>query len=139
MKDQDLKNVPEEYWKEKLTSEQFKILREKGTEAPFSGDLLEENRDGMFVCGACGTALFKSETKYESTLPGLLGWPSFSDAVSNEAIELRKDKSYGMDRVEVICATCGSHLGHIFDDPSSPTGQHYCINSVSLNFKPEES
>jgi peptide-methionine (R)-S-oxide reductase len=134
MADNNLKQKPDDYWRHKLTSEQFAVLRGKGTEQPFSGDLLEENRSGMFVCGACGTPLFKSESKYESNLPGLLGWPSFAEAVSSDAVELARDSSHGMERTEVLCGMCGGHLGHVFDDNTSPTGKHYCINSASLNF-----
>lgn len=139
MDNRSMKNKPQEYWRDKLTPEQYKVLQEKGTEAPFSGKLLAENHGGVFVCGGCGTELFKSETKYASALPGLLGWPSFSDAISSDTIELINDTSHGMERVEVVCATCGGHLGHIFDDHTSPTGKHYCINSVSLDFKPKST
>lgn len=128
----------EEEWKKKLTPEQYKILRQKGTETPFSGELLNEKRDGVFKCAACGAVLFKSDSKYDSTIPGLAGWPSFSDIVASDAVELADDDSLGMHRTEVVCKNCGGHLGHLFDDDSSPTGKHYCINSVCLDFNPNK-
>lgn len=121
-------------WKKKLTAEQYRILREKGTETPFTGELLNEKRDGVFKCAACGAVLFKSDSKYDSSIPGLAGWPSFSDIVASDAVELADDDSLGMHRTEVVCKNCGGHLGHLFDDDSSPTGKHYCINSVCLDF-----
>lgn len=126
----------EEEWKKKLTPEQYHVLREQGTEAPYSGALLHNTDKGDYTCAACGTALFKSDARYKSDLPGLEGWPSFSQVAGSNAVELKPDDSLGMHRVEVICKTCGSHLGHVFDDTSSPTNQHYCINSVALDFKP---
>ena len=129
------KSLPDDEWKKKLTPEQYHILREKGTEAPFSGKLLHEEGTGDFVCAACGTVLFKSGAKYDSSTPGLMGWPSFSDVAGGGAVELVDDNSLDMHRTEVICKNCGSHLGHLFDDETSPTGQHYCINSASLDFK----
>lgn len=122
-------------WEEKLTPEQYRVLRDKGTEAPGSGELLYTDDDGMYHCAGCGNALFGSGEKYESTMPGLIGWPSFSEATTNEAITLQPDDSLGMSRTEVTCAKCGGHLGHLFDDSSSPNGKHYCINSISLNFE----
>ena len=121
--------------KERLSPEQYRVLREKGTEAPGSGELLYNFENGMYVCPVCGHDLFASSDKYESTTPGLVGWPSFSEAATSGAVELRPDDSHGMHRTEVICKTCGSHLGHLFDDPSSPNGKHYCINSAALTFK----
>lgn len=123
----------------KLTPEQFRVLREKGTEAPGSGDLLYNQALGEYSCPVCGSMLFKSDSKFESTMPGLVGWPSFSKAANNKALKLQADMSGGMHRTEVLCATCGSHLGHLFDDPDSPNGQHYCINSCALNFKPSQN
>lgn len=124
-------------WKAKLTPEQYHVLREKGTEAPFSGELLDENRPGVFSCAACGSELFSSDAKYESSVPGLAGWPSFSDVLDSGGVKLQDDSSLGMHRTEVVCSTCGGHLGHVFDgDNASPTGKHFCINSVSLGFKP---
>lgn len=119
----------EQDWKEKLTPEQYKVLREKGTEAPFSGKLLHEDRDGMFKCAACGNPLFSSNAKFDSGT----GWPSFDQALPG-AIKEIKDESHGMSRTEVVCAQCGSHLGHVFDDGPTVTGQRYCLNSVCLDF-----
>jgi len=112
------------------------VLREKGTEAPGSGSLLNNDKTGDYHCAACGALLFKSDTKFESTMPGLVGWPAFSEVASNDAVELKDDNSLGMHRTEIICKNCGSHLGHLFEnDPASATGQHYCINSICLDFK----
>ena len=124
-------------WKSKLTPEQYHVLREKGTEAPFSGKLLYNKANGKYVCAACGATLFKSDAKYDSTTPGLIGWPSFSDVASQDSVKMVNDNSFGMRRTEVVCKKCGGHLGHLFEDPSSPNGQHYCINSTSLDFKPK--
>lgn len=129
--------LSDEQWKKKLTPEQYRVLREKGTETPGSGKYLDFDEQGMYSCAACGAELFKSESKYDSTMPGLIGWPSFSEATSNKALKLKDDNSMGMHRTEVTCANCGSHLGHLFPDETSPNGQHYCINSVSLDFKPK--
>ena len=129
-----MKNVTDEEWRKKLTPEQYKILREKGTEHPFTGELLENKDSGMYVCAACGAELFSSDTKYDSGS----GWPSFWESVNPDAVELHDDSSFGMQRTEVVCANCGGHLGHVFSDgPSDKTGQRYCINSVSLDFKKE--
>jgi peptide-methionine (R)-S-oxide reductase len=127
----------DEEWRQKLTPEQYHVLREKGTEAPFSGKLLSNSETGEYTCAACGTVVFKSDAKYESHTPGLEGWPSFADVASSDKVELVADDSHGMHRTEVICKTCGSHLGHVFDDADSPTGTHYCINSAALQFMPE--
>jgi peptide-methionine (R)-S-oxide reductase len=127
--------LPDDEWKKKLTPEQYRVLRKKGTETPFSGKLLNEKGTGDYVCAACGTVLFTSDSKYDSSVPGLEGWPSFADVAGSGKVKLSEDKSLGMHRTEVTCKTCGSHLGHLFDDDSSPTGQHYCINSVCLDFK----
>jgi peptide-methionine (R)-S-oxide reductase len=121
-------------WKSKLTPEQYHVLREKGTEAPGTGALLHNDATGDYVCAGCGNVVFTSDTKYESTTPGLIGWPAFTEAAGNDAVELRPDDSLGMSRTEVVCSNCGGHLGHLFDDPSSPNGQHYCINSAALDF-----
>ena len=122
-------------WKDKLTLEQYKILREKGTEAPGSGTLLHNDKNGDYRCAACGHLVFKSDTKYDSTTPGLVGWPSFTEAANSDSVELVDDNSFLMKRTEVICKNCGSHLGHLFPDQESPNGQHFCINSVALDFK----
>lgn len=126
-------------WKDKLTPEQYRVLREKGTEAPGSGRYVDFYDDGEYHCAACGQALFSSETKYESTMPGLIGWPAFSEAASKGSVTLEDDTSLGMQRTEVLCSNCGSHLGHLFPDDSSPNGQHYCINSVCLDFAPKKA
>lgn len=122
-------------YKNKLTPEQYHVLREKGTEAPGSGSYVDFYEDGSYHCAACNAELFKSDTKYESTMPGLVGWPAFTGAADNDAIVLSDDTSLGMNRTEVICANCDSHLGHLFPDTSSPNGQHFCINSIALDFK----
>lgn len=125
-------------WKKKLTPEQYAVLRQKHTETPGSGKYLHHTEQGMYVCAACGNELFSSDSKYDSTEPGLIGWPSFSELAQNDAVQLLPDASLGMERTEVVCANCGGHLGHVFAASDSPTGQHYCINSVSLAFNPKE-
>lgn len=129
----------EEDWKKKLTPEQYSVLREKGTEIPGTGKYLNNDANGDYTCAACGNVVFKSDTKYESTIPGLIGWPSFSEAAGKNAVILQDDMSLGMHRAEATCGNCGSHLGHLFPDESSPNGQHFCINSVALDFKPKNS
>ena len=114
-------------WKAKLTPEQYRVLREKGTERPFSGALLNSKHDGQFACAACGNQLFSSDTKFDSGT----GWPSFEDALPG-AVAYHHDVSHGMERTEVTCAKCGSHLGHVFDDGPGASGKRYCINSVCL-------
>ena len=124
----------EEEWKKLLTSEQYKVLREKGTEAPFAGKYDEFFQPGTYSCAACGQELFTSETKFNSGC----GWPAFYAAKAGDRVKLTSDISFGMVRTEVTCARCGSHLGHVFDDaPQTPTGQRFCINSVSLKFTPD--
>jgi len=121
-----------------LTPEQLKILREKGTEAPFSGKYVNTKDDGMYHCAFCGAPLFSSSTKFDSKAPGLQGWPSFSDVSKSDAVKLTEDNSLGMHRVEVSCANCGSHLGHLFEDvPGEEQNKHYCINSACLAFEPQ--
>lgn len=128
------KQTTEEQWKKVLSPEQYRILREKGTELPFTGKYETFNGEGRYVCAACGAELFESGTKFDANC----GWPSFYDAKKG-AVEFHDDSSLGMSRTEVDCANCGSHLGHIFNDaPDQPTGQRYCINSVSLDFKPKK-
>lgn len=118
-------------WREDLTPEQYRVLRQAGTERPFTGEYWDHKEDGSYACAACGQVLFESGTKFESGC----GWPSFWDAVDPKRIEKRLDTSYGMRRIEVLCSRCGGHLGHIFEDGPQPTGQRYCINSASLTFK----
>lgn len=130
----DLRKKGEEYWEKKLTPEQFRILREKGTEPPFSGELLKNYEKGVYECMACGTSLFSSDTKYDSKS----GWPSFYEVIRKKNIELEEDFSQGMVRTEVKCANCGSHLGHLFEDGPKQAGLRYCINSTSLNFSREK-
>ena len=123
----------EEEWKKKLTPEQYRIMREQGTETPFSGKFYHNQDRGDYVCAACGNKLFSSDAKFDSGT----GWPSFTDPMNRENIELCEDKSRGMSRVEVLCKKCGSHLGHVFDDgPKDKGGKRYCINSACLDFKP---
>ncbi|PJZ53891.1 peptide-methionine (R)-S-oxide reductase [Leptospira adleri] len=126
-------NKSEEEWKKELTPEQYKIIRQKGTEMAFTGALYKNHDKGTYVCAACGASLFLSETKYESGS----GWPSFYQPAKEEAVEKETDNSHGMSRTEVLCAKCGGHLGHVFPDGPRPTGLRYCINSASLKFKKE--
>ena len=121
----------EEEWKKKLTPEQYNILRQKGTEMPFTGGYVHNSKKGMYHCAACGAELFSSDTKFDSGT----GWPSFYEPKNRENVELKKDVSHGMARTEVICKKCGGHLGHMFDDGPKPTGKRYCINSCSLDFR----
>ena len=127
----------EEEIKKKLTEEEYRVLREKGTEAPFSGALLNETRKGMYTCKVCGNRLFSSDAKFESNTEGLAGWPSFDQAIPG-AVKFEHDLSLGMNRTEVLCAKCDSHLGHVFDDNEAKTGKHFCLNSICLNLDPEE-
>ncbi|GGC04174.1 peptide-methionine (R)-S-oxide reductase MsrB [Cellulomonas carbonis] len=125
----------EEQWREQLSPEEYAVLRQAGTERPWTGELLEEKRVGTYRCRACGNVLFTAETKFDSHC----GWPSFYQPTEGDAVELVEDRSLGMVRTEVRCARCGSHLGHVFDDaPQTPTGDRYCMNSVSLTFEAED-
>jgi peptide-methionine (R)-S-oxide reductase len=124
--------LTDDQWKQKLTPEQYRVLREKGTEAPFTGKLLHNKDGGDYTCAACGAVVFKSDTKFDSGS----GWPSFYDMAGEHAVTLTEDKSLGMTRTEVTCSNCGSHLGHLFHDvPDQPTGMRFCINSAALDFQ----
>ncbi len=120
----------EDEWKKKLTPEQYRVLREKGTEAPFSGKLLHADKDGVYTCAACGNPLFSSDAKFDSGT----GWPSFDEALPGAVKEI-EDTEHGMIRTETVCAKCGSHLGHVFSDGPTETGKRYCMNSVCLDLK----
>ena len=125
----------EEEWQKELTSEQYDVLRKAGSERPFSGAHWDNHEKGMYQCGACGQELFSSDTKFDSGT----GWPSFTDPVNLEQVELRQDATHGMIRTEVRCKRCGSHLGHLFDDgPQDKGGKRFCINSCALDFKKED-
>ncbi len=124
-------NKEEKEWSEKLTKKQYKVLRKKDTERPFTGKYWDNHEDGIYRCAGCGAELFSSDTKFDSGT----GWPSFSDVMDNENIELKEDRSFGMKRTEVLCKNCGGHLGHLFMDGPSPTNCRYCINSISLDFE----
>ena len=122
-------------WKAELTAEEYAVLRQAATERPWTGELLDENREGVYKCKACGRELFRSTAKFDSHC----GWPSFYIPSEQDAVELLRDSTLGMERVEVRCANCGSHLGHVFDDaPQTPTGDRFCMNSVSLSFEAAE-
>lgn len=121
-------------WAATLTDDQYRVLREQGTERPFSGDHVDRDEDGTYSCVGCDTTLFDGETKFDAHC----GWPSFWDTADDDAIERREDHSNGMERTEVVCAECGGHLGHVFQDGPDPTGERYCINSVALDFEPTE-
>ena len=126
-------NLTEQEWRERLSPEQYHILREAGTERAFTGKYEQNKAEGMYYCAGCGAPLFSSDTKYNSGS----GWPSYYKPVEGEAVEEFQDSSHGMVRTEVRCAKCEGHLGHVFPDGPEPTGLRYCINSASLDFKPE--
>jgi peptide-methionine (R)-S-oxide reductase len=125
----------DEEWKKLLTVDQYAVLRDKATETPFTGALLYNEDEGTYLCAACGAELFASEHKFEAHC----GWPSFNNVIDSEAVTLKEDRRHGMQRVEALCKSCGGHLGHVFNDaPDQPTGVRFCINSVSLGFKPDK-
>ena len=121
----------EEEWRKQLTPEQYRVMREKGTERPFTGEYEKSKEKGMYVCAGCGNPLFSSDTKYESGS----GWPSFYQPLTEESVRTEEDGSRFMKRTEVLCSRCDAHLGHVFDDGPQPTGERYCMNSVSLKLE----
>jgi peptide-methionine (R)-S-oxide reductase len=128
----DANDVPETEaeWRERLSDDEYEILREAGTERPYSGEHVDRDEDGTYRCAGCGEVLFDADTKFDAHC----GWPSFWDAAESDAVERRPDHSNGMERTEVVCANCGGHLGHVFQDGPEPTGERFCINSAAIDF-----
>ncbi|MFX1353469.1 MAG: peptide-methionine (R)-S-oxide reductase MsrB [Promethearchaeota archaeon] len=127
-------NISEDDWEKKLTKEQFHVLRQKGTERPFTGKYWNNHEKGIYYCAGCGTPLFDSNNKFDSGT----GWPSFTAPIENKVVSEKSDLSFGMKRTEILCSKCGGHLGHVFKDGPKSTGLRYCINSISLKFDPKE-
>lgn len=130
----DTTQLTDEQWRERLTPEQYEVLRGKGTERAFTGAYWDTKDEGLYRCAACHTPLFTSDTKYDSGS----GWPSFWQPLTPDAVRFERDTSYGMTRTEVLCGTCGGHLGHLFDDGPQPTGERYCMNSAAMEFQPAD-
>ncbi|WP_287830534.1 peptide-methionine (R)-S-oxide reductase MsrB [Idiomarina sp.] len=131
--DTNWNDLSDEQWRERLTPEQYQILRKQGTEAPFSGDFIQVNEHGEYHCAGCGQLLFTGQQQFE----GHCGWPSFDEAIDG-AIEYREDSSHGMQRIEIVCSRCKGHLGHVFNDGPTETGQRYCVNSLALTNRGED-
>jgi peptide-methionine (R)-S-oxide reductase len=129
----DLRDLPEDEWRRRLPPERYAVLRQQGTERAFTGAYWDTKEPGVYRCAGCSTPLFTSATKYDSGS----GWPSFTEPIAAEVVELREDRSHGMVRTEAVCARCGGHLGHVFPDGPGPTGARYCMNSLSLELSPE--